>query len=278
MTLSDDERHRVLKRKHQQLLRDWTRRKDPCIVCAEREGNERDHLPPKVLFPASIRGHEPEFFTFPVCSVCNRASSDEDFLFSVVLAFGLNQDAIKNGKEPTDPDMLALYRQALGQFQDHPDAGHRAKLLRPFVEKEPRGGRLAINAQRVPINQTLTKIVKSIYWLETGGDILERYNPGWWIRSDIDTSKYHFIEKHLKTTDSEIHWGDRFISRFTIGHPENGVGGLILCSLHFYTKRAIGKGMSWLLYASPVETKFNGASLYEHSTSLWGAPTIAPKG
>ncbi len=83
MTLSEAERYRVLKRTHQQLLRDWKRKKGPCIVCAEREGNDKDHLPPEVLFPANIRTPKTEFFTFPVCKQCNGSSSDEDFLILI---------------------------------------------------------------------------------------------------------------------------------------------------------------------------------------------------
>jgi hypothetical protein len=277
MTMSDEERYRALKRTHQQLLRDWKRKKGLCIICAEREGNNRDHLPPQVLFPSTIRTQNTELFTFPVCPLCNGASHDEDFLFSVYLSFGLNQESIKNDQEPTDPDLLALYRQSQGHFHDPNESARRISLLQGFIGKDPHTGRAAINVGRLPINQTLTKIAKSIYWLNTGGDILQSYNPGWWIHHDIDTSKEHFIEKHLKTSHAELHWGDRFISRFSIGHQENGVGGFISCSLHFYTNRAVGKGMSWLVIASPSNTSVDGKSLYELSASLWGAATIKPR-
>ena len=277
MTMPDEERYRILKRTHQQLLRDWKRKKGLCIICAEREGNNKDHLPPQVLFPAIIRNQNTELFTFPVCLQCNGASRDEDFLFSVLLSFGLNQESIKNDQEPTDPDLLALYRQAQGHFHDPRESARRIRLLQDFIGKDPNTGKAAFNFGMLPVNQTLTKIVKSIYWLNTGGDILQRYNPGWWILRDVDTSKEHFIEKHLKTSHAELHWGDRFISHFTIGHPENGVGGFISSSLHFYTNRALGKGLSWLVIASPSNISVKGRSLYELSASVWGAATIKPQ-
>lgn len=276
MTHFEEERYHVLKRTHQRLLRDWKRNKGLCIICADREANDRDHLPPEVLFPGSLRTPKTEFFTFPVCRQCNGSSSDEDFLFSVALSLWLNQDAILKDQEPTDPDLLALYRQTQGHLSDSKESDHRTRLLAPFVATDTKTGRPALNIDSLPLNQTLTKIAKSIYWLCTGGDILQRYNPGWWIRRGIDTSKEHFIKKHLKTTHAELHWGDRFISHFTIGHPENGVGGLISSSLHFYTKRAIGKGMSWLVIGSPAATSVDGVSLYEFSTAIWGAATIEP--
>lgn len=277
MTLPDEKRYRVLKRTHQQLLRDWKRKKGPCIICAEREGDDTDHLPPAVLFPVTIRTPETEFFTFPVCKQCNNSSSDEDFLFSVLLSLCVNQEFILNDREPTDPDLLALYRQTEAHLQDPQKGTHRARLLRPFLGRDPRTGRDAIDFARLPVNQTLTKIAKSIYWLHTGGDIIERHNPAWWIRPHIDTSNPHFIEKHLKTSHADLHWGDKFIAHFTIGLPQNGVGRLISSSLHFYTKGAVGKGMSWLVIGSPTRTLVNGRSLYELSKAIWGAPTIEPR-
>ena len=273
----DEKRYGALKRTHQQLLRNWKSRKGLCIVCAEREGNESDHLPPKVLFPADIRTPQTEFFTFPVCEQCNRASSDEDFLFSIALSLGLNQESIVANKEPTDPDLLALYRQTHGQLQDPGEAKRRTELLQHFTGPDPRTGRPAINLASLPLNQTLTKIVKAIYWLHAAGDVIEQHNPGWWIRAGVDTSKPHFIEKHLKVSHADLHWNGRFIAHFTIGLPQNGVGGLISASLHFYTKRVVGRGMSWLVMASPTRTLLNGRSLYELSMSHWGTPTIEPR-
>lgn len=277
MTPSDADRYRELKRTHQTLLRDWKRNKGPCIICGEREGSDRDHLPPKVLFPASIRTPDSHFFTYPVCRQCNGASSDEDFLLSVVLSWQLNQDAIRNSYEPTDSDLLALFQQTNEHLED-PVKGHRrAKLLQPFVITHPRTGSPALNRDNIPINQTLTKIVKSIYWLHTGGDILQKYNPGWWIRTGIETTKKHFIENHLNTTYADLQWGDRFIARFTFGRHEDGAGGFISSSLHFYTARKLGAGVNWLVYASPVETLIEGRSLYELSVAEWGSPTIEPQ-
>lgn len=276
MNPSYENRNRILKKKHQQLYRNWKRREGPCIICGREKGNEKDHLPPKVLFPESLRSHKTDFFTFPVCSKCNGGSSDEDFLFSVLLSFGLNQKSILRGQEPTDPDLLALYNQAQGHFTDPIKAKHRQELLQNYIGKDPHSGRAAINKDKLPINQTTTKIVKSIYWLHTGGDILQSHNPGWWILPYIDTSKTNFIEKHLKMTHAEIRWEDRFIYHFSIGHPENGAGGFISCSLHFYSKKTVGKGMNWYLIASPVKTVINGKSLYEMCTAVLGAATIAP--
>ena len=194
----------------------------------------------------------------------------------MALALWLNQDAIVAGREPTDSDLLALYQQTQGHVNDPKESHRRQKLLQPYLGEDPSTGKPAINLDRLPVNQTLTKIVKSIYWLHTAGDILQRYNPGWWIRRGVDTSKPQFIEHHLKTSNADLHWGDRFITHSAVGHSDDGVGGFIMSSLHFYTGRAIGKGMSWLVVASPCGTLVDGRSLYELCRTTWGSPTIEP--
>jgi hypothetical protein len=278
MTKFEEERYRSLKRTHQSLIRKWRRKKGPCIICAAHEANDKDHLPPKVLFPSKLRTPETEFLTFPVCKHCNKSSSDEDLLLSVALSFWLNQDAIIANREPTDPDFKALYRQTKDHLLDDPkEVLHRKNLLQPFVGQEPRTGKAAIDLNRLPVNKTLTKIIKSIYWLHTDGDILQQYNPGWWIRTAVDTSKPFFISNHLKKSEADLQWGDRFISHFQIGHSRDGVGGLIIASLHFYTGRAIGKGMSWYIIASPSRTSLGDISLYELFRAKCGTPTIEPQ-
>lgn len=267
-----------LNRRHQKLLREWRRNRGLCIICGECEGDEKDHLPPKVLFPAALRSHQTEFLTYPVCSKCNRRSSNEDFLFSVLLSFGLSQEAIRRGQMPTDPDLLALYEQTHGHLIEESKSERRKHLLLNYIGTDPSTGMDAIDTARLPVAHTTTKIVKSIYWLGTGGDILQNHNPGWWIRPFIDTSRVNFIEKHLKVTNVDIQWGDRFIARHITGHPANGVGGLISCSLHFYTKRALGQGMNWYLIAAPVKSTLDGDSLYQLCQTVLGEPTIEPDG
>lgn len=278
MPNEEKENDKILKKKHQQLYADWKKNNRPCIICGEENGNEKDHLPPKVLYPKQLRNSKTNFFTFPVCSNCNRGSSDQDFLFSVLLSFGLNQKSYLSNQLPTDPDLLALHEQTQDHFQKATlsKAKHRQKLLLEYIATDPATGRDAINIDKLPVNRTTTKIVKSIYWLYTGGDILQSYNPGWWIIPAVDPSKPKFIEKHLKISRADIQWENKFISHYTIGHPDDGVGGFISCSLHFYTKRSVSEGMSWYLIAAPVNTIINGKSLFDTCVDVFGTPTIVP--
>jgi len=277
MDQSNEDQVRALKRNHQQLYRKWKRSGGPCIICGRPREHQKDHLPPKVLFPESLRTKKSHFFTYPVCSQCNQGSSDDDFLFSVLLSFGLNQESILKDEAPSDPDLLALYNQAHGHFVDPVKAEHRKALLSNYIGKDPKSGRAGFNIDKLPVNRTTTKIVKSIYWLHSGGDILQMHNPGWWIIPAIDTSKKQFIGKFLGMTQVEFEWEDKFIYRHMIGHPNNGVGGFIACSLHFYTKRMLGEGMNWYLIASPTTTEINGRSLFKTCTELFGPVTIPPR-
>ena len=88
--------------------------------------------------------------------------------------------------------------------------------------------------------------------------------------------KKTFIEKHLKVTNANIQWKDKFISHFSIGHPQSGADGFISCSLHFYSKKIVREGMSWFVIASPVNTKIKGNSLYDCCIAKFGDSTIAP--
>ena len=274
MTVED--KYKNLKNTHQQLLDDWKQNNKPCIICGINTANEKDHLPPKVLYPKRLRDSKTEFFTFPVCSTCNRGSSDADYLFSVLISLSLNQSFYLKGINPTDPDLIALHEQMEKQLKNPKEGKRRQDLLTPFLDEDPITGKPVININKLPVNETITKIVKSIYWLNSNGDILQKKNPGWWIRPDIDTTKESFIKHHLMKTEHELQWDNRFITRYTIGLPSNGVGGLISCSLHFYTEMQLGYGNNWLIIASPQKTKIKKKSLYDISVStIWRAYNLS---
>ena len=54
-----------------------------CAICGEREGNTRDHVPPKSIFPRPRPGN---LVTVPACAECNNGASDYDDLFKVFLS------------------------------------------------------------------------------------------------------------------------------------------------------------------------------------------------
>jgi len=261
--LDEDDKHRKLLGKHNRLVRRWKKQGGRCIVCGTAEGVTSDHLPPKGLYPRTSRTENPGFLTFPVCGVCNGGTSDSDYLLGVYLAIFLNQDSYRAGNDPVDTDLLALHNEAIERLNSKNEGDRRTKLLKKHVFYNEDVGADGLNPDKLDVNLTLVKIAKAIYWLDTDGEILQDYNPGWWIFPRIDTSSPKYIEGHLKTTNTQIHWGDRFITHYTAGRHHADSGGVLSCSLHFYTNRETGSGASWHLIAAPRETVVNDKSLFE---------------
>jgi len=267
---SENDREKELVKAHNLLYRKWKKGKGSCIICGVNEGNTRDHLPPKCLFPRSAEHENPNFLTYRVCEDCNGGTSDSDYLLGVYLAWMLNQDSYKQGKEPDDPDLLALHAEALARLKASDKQDHRFKLLNQYIFYNEEIGALGLNPDHMEVNPTLIKLVKAIYWLQTEGDILQNYNPGWWIYPRIDTSLSSYIESYLKTSNSEIHWGDRYIAHYNCGHVDRGVGGFIMCSLHFYTGGKTGTGVNWHIIAAPRDTIVEGQSLHDFFKDKFG--------
>lgn len=263
-------------RKHNELLRKWFEGNKPCILCGVNKADEKDHLPPKTLYPKSLRTDKTVFFTFPACAACNRNTSDSDFLLSVYLAFYLPQSEFKKGLPASHPDHVALLEQWKSQLADQKNGHRKAKLIKPYVGEPDNNGAGRIFYTKIPVNESLIKFTKALYWFETSGYVLENYRPGWWIFQDIDTSEIHYLEKLLKGSQSTVQWEDRFIAHYMLGLPENAAGGFISSSLHFYTERMVGKGANWHLIAAPTTTIHKGISLFEHFAEVMGDPTIEP--
>ena len=261
--LDEDEKHRKILGKHNSLVRRWQKEKGRCIVCGLAEGVTSDHLPPKGLFPRTSRGNNPGFLTFPVCKECNGGTSDSDYLLGVYLAIYLNQESYIAGDDPVDNDLLALHNEAIERLKSKNEGEKRRKLLEKHLYYNEDTGTHGLNPDKLEINKTLVKIAKAIYWLDTDGEILQDYDLGWWIFPRINTSSLEYIEGHLRTTDTQIHWGNRFITHYTAGAKRAGVGGVLSCSLHFYTNRNTGSGATWHLLAAPKKTKISGRSLFE---------------
>lgn len=167
--------------RHAKLYRRWNNDKLLCIICGEREGNSRDHLPPKGLYPQTESAENPNFLTYRACQECNGGSSDSDYLFGVYLALYLNQDAYLNYEEPEDPDLLALHTEAIERLSSTKKGDHRQKLLARHINYNKEHQAYGLNPDKLEIHATLVKIVKAIYWLQTDGEILQKYNQGWWI-------------------------------------------------------------------------------------------------
>lgn len=269
-------RQKELVRKHAQLYREWKDENLPCIICGLRDGTTKDHLPPKGLFPKSGKIANPNFLTYRVCEPCNGGSKDSDYLLGVYLAIFLNQSSYLNQEEPTDPDLLALHNDAITRLNSDDEGDRRKEMLDPHIYFNPEFNAHGLNPDKLDVHLSLVKIVKAIYWLQSNGDTLQNYDPGWWIFPRINTSEPNYIEQYLKTSNAEIQWDDRFIAHYNVGFKENKVGGFIACSLHFYTNRKAGHGANWHLIAAPRNTEVDGESLFDSVSSIFGTDFYFP--
>lgn len=262
--------------KHNKLRTRWKDERGPCVLCGVNEVKERDHLPPKSLYPKSIRTDKTYFYTFPTCAECNRSSSNNDFLLSVYLTFYLPQDYFRHGRQPSHPDHLALLNQWQEQLTDNRNSYRKAKLIEPYMNGEDERGNGRLMYTRIPVEASLIKFVRALYWFETDGDILENYKPGWWVFQDIDTDKEDYIDNLLKGTKSTVQWDNRFIAHYLNGTSDNDTGGFVSSSLHFYTDKKTGNGANWHVIAVPTMTLLDGKSLFEHCKDTMGDPTVEP--
>jgi len=138
--------------KHNQLRRKWIVDERPCILCGVNGVEEKDHLPPKTLYPKSLRTDKTNFFTFPTCADCNRNTSDSDFLLSVYLAFYLPQSEFKKGFLASHPDHIALLEQWNSQITDQKNGYRKAKLIKPYVGETDENGVGKIFYTKIPVN------------------------------------------------------------------------------------------------------------------------------
>ena len=152
--------------RHAKLYRRWKKEKFPCIICGIGEGNSRDHLPPKGLYPKTGTSENPNFLTYRVCVGCNGGSADSDYLLGMYLALYLNQDVYLEGEEPVDPDLITLQSMAIERLKFDNEGDHRINLLKPHMYSNETHQAYGLNPDKMLIHSTLVKIVKSIYWLQ----------------------------------------------------------------------------------------------------------------
>lgn len=263
--------------KHQKLVAEWKEKNGPCVLCGRAPATTDDHLPPKSLYPKILRTDRTYFYTFPACHKCNNESSDNDFLLSAYLAIVLNQVEFSAGVEIEDPDRKALFDEFVQRLQSEKEGRHRRELMRPYNRLSGDGNEIiGINHTQIPVHPPLVKFIQALYWIVSGGEILQEYNPGIWVYSQVDPSREAYVEKILKQSFASLNWDDRFIARYNYGPPGSGADGFISASLHFYSERSVEKGATWFVMAVPSKTVIKGQSLFDRYKNIAGEPLISP--
>jgi len=256
----------------QALRKRWAEIEGPCVVCGSRPPAEKDHIPPRALFPKALRDPTTEFLTYPVCTRCNRGSSDSDFLLAFRLAAQLNQENYVKGVDPADPDLLELDLQITRFLTSKNESRRRKRLLSPRV----RDGVSGLGGVSLPdslVMPSLLKMARALYWLKTDGDVLENHKPAWWVRSGLDTSTSHFSEHILGKTQSSVQWRDRFITRYNFAGPESSVPGTLMAAFIFYSKGLAGGGYTWFVLSVPSKFELNGELMQKAVERIHGSPS-----
>ena len=258
-----------------QLLRKrWQLESGLCVICGAMPALEDDHIPPRALFPKSLRDPTTEFLTYPVCMACNRGSSDSDFVLAFRLGAELNQTSYARGVDPIDPDLLELHRQNTKMLTSEKEGKRRIDILAPRLRGH--AGVNATGAIDLPdsmVLPTIQKMMRALYWLKTDGDIMERHKPSFWVRSGLDTTTEFFAKSIISKTNASIEWDNRFVTRYNIGGPQSAINGIMMSAFIFYSQGKAGRGYTWFGMAIPSNYEVDGELLCRTLENKYGPPT-----
>lgn len=133
-----------------------------CVYCIQGDGETVDHVPPKLLL---ARPYPKNLLTVPACRKCNASFQANDeytrFVVSVDLRSADQPDA--KSKMPAimrslqKPEALGFTRYLLSQMSDTTVLGTNG---RPMAQ--------AVEADRVRLNATGERMVRGLFFIESG--------------------------------------------------------------------------------------------------------------
>jgi len=135
-----------------------------CYLCGVRPASTKDHLFPEGLFPRPMPTNLPR--RLPGCGQCNQGLSKDEELFRVFVACGEaheNEAGFRVWTERIRPDLRGRRR---GLKRLIPDAGKEAGIFSSLGDFLGRASVLEVEPG--PINRVLAKIVKGLYYSDTG--------------------------------------------------------------------------------------------------------------
>lgn len=203
--------------------------KQLCALCGEREATtgKGDHLPPKNLYPPQWNQNV-RLNTVPACRPCNGGGSRDDEEFKLIIGlttgeFRVEQELLINSLARTMDGNKKLARRIL-QSSQHIYARSPGGVLHP---------RVAMKFDRGAYARVVERIVKGLYWMETGnamkdkkvfvvhGDevngravndvkaLLARTNP-------VSLNGGTFTYKVLLNEEGTSFWGLQFFKKHTV--------------------------------------------------------------
>lgn len=198
-----------------------------CAICGVNEATTKDHIPPKNLY-SKPRDNDINLNTVPACEKCNNGSSSDDEVFKVLIG-------ITTGEYQTSPDkVIDSLAKTIGEN------GRIAKQI--FSSKREVYSQLdgviqrqavAVTFDRESYNQVIRRVVRGLYWMETGIALLPeakiRVFPGDELQIDLaknlmelmhllplrKLNKNTFLYRFIFSDDGEDIWGLQFFGRHT---------------------------------------------------------------
>ncbi len=208
-----------------------TTESDACVFCGATEGLTPDHVPPKCFFSKPLPN---DLITVPSCERCNKGTEKDDEYFRDIvtcLAAFLHE-------APPVQSVLEKVRRSYRRPE-------QARRLRAFLDASvavdvvAAGGVYicALPGHRVykeRIAGSLEKIVKGIFWKETGRPLPAQFRVGSWCLVDrfgkpFDAAKRfaNEIEILMKSTQPRSVGHGTFVYRFHLARNPFVAAGMV---------------------------------------------------
>lgn len=211
-----------------------------CIYCDSTQSLDRDHIPPKLIFP---KPRPSTLITVPSCRTCNRTYGFDDEYFGTILSLSIDPEESPKLKQVVDRTMRGFFRpesQRLKSsiYQNLAEVEVQT-LSGVFIER-----RIRLTPDQIRFCSTTDRIVKGLFYHHFG----RRVPPTSTVLTIIihPQSNTKLLESIDNELDLLLRFGTRgkisevFAYRFLLARDSDTAS---IWSLNFYNGRMMFFGM-----------------------------------